>query len=101
MEAAEADLPVVREILKQSASGIVIHLGGVDFVSSSGFRLLLAAHQQARAAGKVMILTRPRPSVYKIFKVAALDTALPFCAEHELGPIEALCQQHACAESAS
>jgi anti-anti-sigma factor len=92
MECAEADYPVVRDALEESAAGIVVHLGAVEFVSSSGFRMLLALYQEARAAGKVVILTRPRPSVYKIFKVAALDTKLPFCEEHEVGPIDAYCQ---------
>jgi len=92
MESAEADFPLVREVLQESATGIVVHLGAVEFVSSSGFRMLLALHQEARAAGKVLILTRPRPSVYKIFKVAALDTKLPFCEEHEVGPIDEHCQ---------
>jgi anti-anti-sigma factor len=101
MESAEADYPAVRDVLEQSAAGIVIHLGAVEFVSSSGFRMLLAIHQNARAAGKVAILTRPRPSVYKIFKVAALDTKLPFCEEHEVGPIEAHCQSDMCAKTAS
>ena len=101
MESSEADTPVIRRALDASALGIVIHLGAVDFVSSSGFRMLLATYQAARNAGKVMILTRPRPSVYKIFKVAALDTKLPFCEEHEVAPIEAHCQQPECAESAT
>jgi len=92
MEAAEADYPFVRQALDESQHGVVVDLGAVDFVSSSGFRMLLATYRAAQGAGKAMVLTRPRPSVYKIFKVAALDTVLPFCDEGEVGAVETSCR---------
>jgi anti-anti-sigma factor len=101
MESAEADSPTVCDALEQNATGIVLDLGAVEFVSSSGFRMLLAAYQAARAAGKSLTLTRPRPSIYKIFKVAALDTQFSFCEEHEARAIETLCEQDSCTAAAS
>ena len=52
---------------------------------------VLRAYKEAQGVGKVMLLTRPRPSVYKIFKVVALDQVLPFCDEIEVDatPIQA------------
>jgi len=101
MDSAEADYPTVRGVLEESTAGIIIDLGAVEFVSSSGFRMLLATYRDARAAGKVMTLTRPRPSVYKIFKVAALDTQFPFCDEHEVRALEAQCEQDPCPAAVS
>jgi anti-anti-sigma factor len=91
MEAAEADYPVVQQAIDDSPAGIVVDLKEVDFVSSAGFRMLLMAYKEAQRVGKVMLLTRPRPSVYKIFKVVALDQVLPFCDEIEVDatPIQA------------
>jgi anti-anti-sigma factor len=81
MAATEADYPVVEKALEESTAGIVVDLAKVEFVSSSGFRMLLAICEAAHAAGKTVAITRPRPSVYKIFKVAGLDSRLPFFEE--------------------
>ena len=91
MEAAEADSPTVLQALEQSPAGVVVDLGAVDFISSSGLRMLIAAYQNAQGTGKKMALIRARPSVYKIFKVSALDTMFRFF-DDEAGATEALCQ---------
>jgi anti-sigma B factor antagonist len=78
VEALERDYPAIREELDQSDAGIILDLGDVEFVASSGLRMLLMAYRDAREAGKYIAFTRPRPSVYKIFKVAGLDQSLPF-----------------------
>jgi len=90
METAEADYPVVRRAVEESGAGVLIDLSGVEFIGSSGFRMLLRAHQQAQAAGKPLALTRPRPAVYKIFKVAAMDERFSFF-DDEAVAVEALC----------
>jgi anti-anti-sigma factor len=78
METAEADSPAVMEAVEQSAAGIAIDMAGVQFLSSSGLRLILAAHQRAENSRKKMALVRVQPAVYKIFKVSALDGKFRF-----------------------
>jgi len=78
LEAVEAATPVVRSALEQSAAGMVVDLRQVDFISSSGFRMLLVVYQEAERAGKALALAHPQPAVYKIFKVAGLDTKFSF-----------------------
>ncbi len=78
VEAVEAATPVVRSALEQSAAGMVVDLRQVDFISSSGFRMLLVAYQEAELAGKALALVHPQPAVYKIFKVAGLDRKFSF-----------------------
>ena len=78
MEAADADTPALNEALQESPAGIVIDMGGVEFISSSGLRMLIAAYQSAQEAEKPMALVRAQPSVYKIFKVSALDSMFRF-----------------------
>ena len=56
-EAAEADYPVVRQAIEASSAGIIVDLKDVEFISSSGFRLLLMAYRDAQGAGKAMLLT--------------------------------------------
>jgi anti-sigma B factor antagonist len=78
LEATEADSPLLQQALEQGPGGIIVDLGDVAFISSSGLRMLIATHQKAQSAGKKMALVRARPSVYKIFKVSALDAMFRF-----------------------
>ena len=78
METANADSPALQEALQQSAAGVVVDMGAVEFISSSGLRMLIAAHQSAQNAQKPLALVRAQPSVYKIFKVSALDAMFRF-----------------------
>jgi len=64
--------------LEQTTAGMVIDLRQVDFISSSGLRMLLSIFQAAERAGKTLALAHPQPAVYKIFKVAGLDTQWSF-----------------------
>jgi anti-sigma B factor antagonist len=89
METAESDSPRILEALQQSAAGIVVDLGGVEFISSSGVRMLLAADLDARGSGKTLALVRAQPPVYKIFKVAALGDKFRFF-DDEAGAVQAL-----------
>ena len=78
METADADSPALEQALQQSPAGVVVDMGAVGFISSSGLRMLIAAHQSAQEAGKPLALVRAQPSVYKIFKVSALDAMFRF-----------------------
>ncbi len=78
LEAVEEASPVLRSALEQSAAGMVVDLRQVEFISSSGFRMLLVAYQEAQLAGKALALVHPQPAVYKIFKVAGLDKKFSF-----------------------
>jgi anti-sigma B factor antagonist len=91
MEAADADTPALQQALDQSLAGVVIDMGAVHFISSSGLRMLIATYQSAQDTGKPMALVRAQPSVYKIFKVSALDAMFRFF-DNEAAAIETLWQ---------
>ena len=91
VEAADADTPALQQAIDQSSGGVVIDMGAVQFISSSGLRMLIAAYQSAQDAGKPMALVRAQPSVYKIFKVSALDAMFRFF-DNEAAAIETLWQ---------
>ena len=91
LEAVEQDAPLVQQAVSECDAGVIFDLGGVEFISSSGFRLLLSAYQETHGAGKTLALTHTQPAVYKIFKVAALDSRFSFF-DNEASAIEALWQ---------
>ncbi len=60
---------------------LIVDLSGVDFVDSSGLRVLLEAHQARQAAGSSLVLSAPSPAVRRVLDVAGVveyfDVASP------------------------
>ena len=54
----------------------IVDLSGVDFMDSSGLRVLIDAHQRAEAAGSKLVLRSPGRAVSRIIEVSGLDQHL-------------------------
>lgn len=78
MAASEAATPGALAAVEQCKKGLIVDLGGVEFISSAGLRALLSVRKKAEAVGKKMGVVRARPAVYKIFKVSGLDAVFSF-----------------------
>lgn len=75
----EVDLytaPKLRERLDEAVQGskpeIVVDLGNLDFIDSTGLGVLVGALKQARAAGGDVSLRNPSRSTHKILEIAGL-----------------------------
>jgi anti-sigma B factor antagonist len=51
---------------------IVLDLGGVEFMDSTGLGVLVGAHKETAAHGGALVLAAASPRVQKIFKVTKL-----------------------------
>ena len=49
-----------------------IDLSGVDFMDSSGLRVIIGAHQQATEADRRILLEQPSPSVHRLIEISGL-----------------------------
>jgi anti-anti-sigma factor len=65
-------------LLAQGVRALVLDLGDVSFVDSSGLRLFIVLDQRARADGWKLTLTRPQPQAMTVFVVSGLEDNLPF-----------------------
>jgi anti-anti-sigma factor len=74
----EAAQPVILEALEKSTAGMILNLGSLDFISSAGLRTMLIVWKKAAADGKPVAVVDVQPSIYKIFKIAALDKVFRF-----------------------
>lgn len=74
----EALKPKMLAAVAESKAGVIFDLDKVDFISSAGLRVILAARQEAESGGKPLALVGARPSIYKIFKIAVLDKVFQF-----------------------
>jgi anti-anti-sigma factor len=66
MRRAEADAPEV----------VVIDLSGLDFMDSTGLRILVTAHERARNAGRRLVLIRGNEMIQRVLRLTRLDERL-------------------------
>ncbi len=64
-------------LLADGARSIVIDLANLDFIDSTGLRLLLLLSQQAADDGWRMLITRPSEQVQTILTITGTGTELP------------------------
>ena len=76
-----ASAPRLRqEVVTLASSGatlLVIDLGGVDFLDSTGLGVLLGALKRVRSSGGDLALARAEPQVAKVFEITRLGDILP------------------------
>lgn len=60
-------------LAKAEADELVLDLNGIDFIDSSGLRVLIETHRTRAAAGQSFILRRPSAVVMQLFRIAGLD----------------------------
>lgn len=83
----ELDISEVEEVEQVLASAeakrpemLVIDLRGLDFMDSSGIRLVVEAELRARGAGRRLVVVRGSDAVHRVFTIALLDRRLEFVA---------------------
>ncbi|MFA5044214.1 MAG: STAS domain-containing protein [Kiritimatiellia bacterium] len=64
----------LMEAIKRSPQGLVLDMEAVVFVSSAGLRMLIMVYKSAAASGTKLAMIRPSPEIYKLLKLAALDS---------------------------
>jgi anti-anti-sigma factor len=76
-----ATAPELEELVNariDASRDVVVDLRGLEFMDSSGIRVLVAAHARAGRVGTRLFIVRPEPesAVGKIVEVAGLDGEL-------------------------
>jgi anti-sigma B factor antagonist len=64
---------------QQAATSLVLDLGGVTFMDSTGLKVLLAVHRRAQLSGGHLALAAPTRSVLKVLTVTGLDKTFTIC----------------------
>jgi anti-anti-sigma factor len=60
------------------ARQIVLDIEGVEFIDSSGLRMLLHAHARSQRDGNRLRITRGAPQAQRLFALVAVEHHLPF-----------------------
>ena len=83
--AGELDLATVPELvaavyalLAQGARGIVLDIGALTFINSTGIRSILSVRELCELHECEFAVTLAQEPVQRVFKIAGLEDALPF-----------------------
>jgi anti-anti-sigma factor len=68
----------IEEVEASTTGNLVIDLRALEFMDSTGLRLILSADARARDRGSELILVRGPEPVDRVFRMAALDRRLRF-----------------------
>ena len=63
--------------------GVVLDLRGLEFMDSSGLRLVVLADMQAREAGRRFALVRGDETVHRVFEITRMNDRLDFVDDPE------------------
>jgi anti-sigma B factor antagonist len=72
MESVEA-LSARTDRLVAEGHGLTLDLAGVEFIDSSGLRLLIGIDGDLRRGGQRLVIRRPSPPVQRILQITALE----------------------------
>jgi anti-sigma B factor antagonist len=75
--AADVEAELLR-VEATDAEAIVLDLSGVDFIDSSGIRLIVTADARSRADSNRLSLVRPSDGVFRVFEICGVADRLPF-----------------------
>jgi anti-sigma B factor antagonist len=62
---------------------VVLDLRGLEFMDSSGLRLVVLADMRAREAGRRFVLVRGPETVHRVFEITRMSERLEFVADPE------------------
>ena len=71
------------ELLTERQKPAIVDLSGVDYMSSIGLRMLVAAAKPLSENNAGMILLNPRPNIEEVLRTAAFHRIMPI--EHDFG----------------
>lgn len=66
----------LTEIIGSGEARVVVDLGKVEFLDSTGLGVLVGAHRRLRGGGGSLGLVCPQERLLKIFRVTGLDSVL-------------------------
>ena len=68
----------LHALIERNDGDVLVELGEVTFIDSSGLGLLVGVHKRALQQGCPLHFTRPPDQCWRAFTITALDEVLPF-----------------------
>jgi len=72
----EGQIDFIRDLLDQDQKKLVLDLGGVEHMDSSGVELMVECHKAVGSAGGALRFANAKPRVARLFQITRLDSIL-------------------------
>lgn len=69
---------LARIVTDHEATALVLDLSCLEFMDSTGLRMIVLADDRARAENRTLTLVRGRPDVQRVFEITRMDERLRF-----------------------
>lgn len=66
----------VFELINEGANKLILNLGGVDYLSSAGMRMLLSTTKKLKGQSGKLVLCAVTPNVMDVLKISGFDHVL-------------------------
>ncbi len=74
VDAHSAPMPAAQlDPLPAGGADVVLEISGIEFMDSSGLRVMIEAHDRAVAEGRRLVLRAPSPAVRRLLEVSGLS----------------------------
>jgi anti-sigma B factor antagonist len=73
MGTADSFQACLTRLMAESPADIAIDLDDLEFIDSTGLRIVIGAWREAMKAGRTVTLHRPRASVARVLTITGLD----------------------------
>lgn len=68
----------LKRVEATDAGAIIVDLSGLEYIDSTGLRVLITAHARSRAESSRLSLLRPPDRLFRVFKIGGIADRLPF-----------------------
>jgi anti-sigma B factor antagonist len=79
--AAVLEAEIERLAADPELGTVVLDMRGLEFMDSSGLRLVVLADMQAREAGRRFVLVRGSETVHRVFEITRMSDRLEFVSD--------------------
>jgi anti-sigma B factor antagonist len=73
-----AALPSISDLLQQNEKKLILDLGGIETMDSSGMQVVFDSFSAVREAGGELRVAGARVRVARLFRLTQIDTVVPF-----------------------
>jgi anti-sigma B factor antagonist len=81
--ASVLDAEIERLAAEPELGTVVLDMRGLEFMDSSGLRLVVLADMRAREAGRRFVLVRGSDTVHRVFEITRMSDRLEFVSDPE------------------
>jgi anti-sigma B factor antagonist len=81
--AAVLEAEIERLEAEPDLATVVLDMRGLEFMDSSGLRLVVLADMRAREAGRRIVLVRGSETVHRVFEITRMSERLDFISDPE------------------